>query len=267
MESLLTLQESQITCGTWTLVGAGISEAEMLKSLMKTALTRFGYQVSKISTPPRATMARGIAHLREIGIRPKTIFDVGASNGSWSGIAMRIFPDAHYVLFEPQPYHQESLKEFNSTHPNVTIIPKAVGKADGITRFDASDPWGGALVAKQGKHAIDMPVTSLASAAQHLRAVPPYFVKLDTHGFEKSILDGTAELLPQTNALLIEVYNYRISDECLTFWEICAYLQERGFRPIDIVDVGYRPYDGTFWQADMIFIRSDWPGFTYTEFA
>jgi Resolvase, N terminal domain len=85
--------------------------------------------INKISPPPRATMALGVSHLREIGITPKTIFDVGASNGSWSEIAMSTFPDAHYVLFEPQPCHQESLREFNSAHPNVTIIPKAVGKS------------------------------------------------------------------------------------------------------------------------------------------
>jgi FkbM family methyltransferase len=230
-------------------------------------LARLGYRVSKIGSLPRSTMERGIAHLRTIGIKPETIFDVGASNGSWSEIAMRTFPDAYYVLFEPQPCHRESLREFNSAHPNVTIIPKAVGGADGMTSFDATDPWGGALIAKQKTQAIDVPVTSLASAAQQLGAAPPYFIKLDTHGFEKSILDGAAELLPQTSALLIEVYNHRISDECLLFWEICDYLQKQSFRPIDIVDALYRPYDDTLWQADMIFVRSDWPGFTYTEYS
>jgi FkbM family methyltransferase len=243
-----------------------------MKRFIKQSLGYLGIELHRqgssllIGPRLRSTMEPGIAHLREIGVKPKTIFDVGASNGSWSEIAMRIFPDAHYVLFEPQPCHQESLREFNSAHSNVTIIPKAVGKADGMTRFDASEPLGGQLVAKQDKHAIDVPVTSLASAAQQLRAVQPYFVKLDTHGFEKSILDGAAELLPQTSALLIEVYNHRTSCECLTFWEMCVYLENLGFRPIDIVDVTYRPYDGTFCQADMIFIRSDWRGFTYTGY-
>jgi hypothetical protein len=66
--------------------------------------------------------------------------------------------------------------------------------------------------------------------------------------------------------LVIEAYNYRISGEALLFWELCAYLAERGFRPVDLVDSMHRPYDDAFWQMDLVFVRSTWAGFAYNAF-
>jgi hypothetical protein len=59
---------------------------------------------------------------------------------------------------------------------------------------------------------------------------------------------------------------HKISNECLLFWELCSYLYERGFRPIEVVDVTRRAYDGSFWQMDLFFVRTTWPGFGYTRF-
>ena len=109
-------------------------------------------------------------------------------------------------------------------------------------------------------------MTSLSEAVKAHACKPPYFIKLDTHGFEKSILDGAAELLPETCALVVEAYNFRISDECLLFWELCAYLDNNGFRVVDVVDITHRRYDNTFWQCDLFFISSKWVGFTYNNY-
>ena len=59
---------------------------------------------------------------------------------------------------------------------------------------------------------------------------------------------------------------YKISDEALLFWELCAFLSEKGFSPIDLVDVCHRPYDNSLWQMDLIFIRSTWEGFKYNSY-
>jgi hypothetical protein len=61
--------------------------------------------------------------------------------------------------------------------------------------------------------------------------------------------------------LIIESYNFRITDEAMLFWELCAYLQTKGFRCVDLVDVLHRDRDLAFWQIDLVFIRDDWEGF------
>jgi hypothetical protein len=39
--------------------------------------------------------------LPDAGFTPKVIFDIGASNGTWSTLINQIFPDATFHLFEP----------------------------------------------------------------------------------------------------------------------------------------------------------------------
>lgn len=219
------------------------------------------------SRPPRATMEAGIAKLADIGVQPKTVLDVGASNGMWSKLAKPYFPTADYVLFEPQPVHQSALQACCSEHPNFRSIAKAVGRVEGWTRFDARDPWGGALSTVSADGYIEVPVISLSEAVKAYGCRAPYFIKLDTHGFEKSILEGAAEILPDTCALVVEAYNHRFTDEGMLFWELCARLDESGFRVVDIVDVMHRQHDDTFWQCDLFFIRSDWPVFAYNGYA
>jgi len=64
----------------------------------------------------------------------------------------------------------------------------------------------------------------------------------------------------------MECYNFRISPDCLTFPEMCAWLGERGFRCIDLFDPLHRPRDDSFWQMDLVFVRDDRPEFSYQSY-
>jgi hypothetical protein len=64
----------------------------------------------------------------------------------------------------------------------------------------------------------------------------------------------------------MECYNYRISPDSLLFFEMCAHLATMGFRCVDLAEPRYRPYDNSFWQADLVFTRSDREQFNYTGF-
>ncbi len=200
--------------------------------------------------------------LAEIGCAPETIIDVGASNAQWSRAALESFPSAAFVLYEPQAVHFSDLDRFERERgQQVSVVQKAVGRSSGTTLFDASDPFGGALQQTPSAASITVPLTSLDESLSELGAKPPFLVKLDTHGYEFSILEGGAETLRQSVAWIIEAYNIRLTSEGMLFWELCAYMQERGFRPVDLVDVLHRRFDQTLWQMDIFFIRDTWPGF------
>jgi FkbM family methyltransferase len=240
----------------------------MLKALVTTALAKSGYRLSRVSSqPPHNSMRSSLAVLQKLGLAPATILDVGASDGHWSELALTYFPSAKLVLFEPQPVHAESLKQFQARHRGQTsIVSKAVGREPGTSYFDASDPFGGALSDTSGDRVISVPMTSLDDTIAELAPPQPYLVKLDTHGYERSILDGATATLRSACALVIEAYNYKISGECMLFWELCAYLQERGFRPVAMADPLYRPHDATLWQMDLFFVRATWPGFAHVSY-
>lgn len=206
-----------------------------------------------------STMADGLRLLRELGVEPATIVDVGASDGQWSELALEVFPAAACVLFEPQPAHDASLERFAVAHPGASIVREAVGAETGVSLFDAEDPFGGVLQTEPSEASIEVAVTTLDEALAD--ATAPFLVKLDTHGVEREILAGATETLGRSAAWIVEAYAYEIQPGCLLFWELCGLMREHGFRPVELVDVGRRPRDGTLWQMDVCFVRADWAGF------
>jgi FkbM family methyltransferase len=197
----------------------------------------------------------------------RTVIDVGASDGVWSETFMRHYPNARYLLIEAQPVHQHSLHEFCTRHSNAELALAAAGDRAGSIFFDAQDPLGGqASYHPYPEHNIEVPVTTIDSEVEQRGLPGPYLIKLDTHGFEVPILRGAARTLEQTDVILMECYNFRLSHECLLFHEMCAHLEPLGFRCIDMVDVARRPYDGSLWQMDLVFVRSDRNEFGYEQY-
>ncbi len=209
-------------------------------------------------------MSDGLSLLARLGVEPATIVDVGASDGRWARLAEGVFPEAELVLFEPQPVHAPALERFHLEHPGATIVRSAVGGASGTSFFDATDPFGGELLTEPTADSIAVPVVTLD--LELAAATPPFLVKLDTHGVEAAILAGAGQTLACSVAWIVEAYNQRLNPECLLFWELCSSMEAHGFRPVDLVDVMRRPHDGTLWQMDLFFIRSDGKVFDYVGY-
>lgn len=242
---------------------------QAIKRLLLNIIRRTGYDLIPRGTAAHSrallTQALGRTAARLPGI--KTIIDVGASDGQWTAITRRFYPDAHYLLVEANMVHQPALEAFTTRHPNVEYVLAAAGAEVGEVFFDNSAAFGGvAALEARSPEMIRVPMTSLDALASERGLAGPFAIKLDTHGFEVPILEGAQTLLEQTDLLIIEVYNFRIEDDSLLFYEMCAYLEERGFRPVDLCDPMYRTYDDAFWQMDLFFVRADRPMFDYNRY-
>jgi len=86
---------------------------------------------------------------------------------------------------------------------------------------------------------------------------PPYLLKLDTHGFELPILDGAKNTLASASLVVIETYNFKLTADSLKFYEMCTFMESKGFSCIDLVQPMHRPADHAFWQMDLVFIPSE----------
>lgn len=210
------------------------------------------------------TMAEAIQAIAQRQHPLKTIIDIGASNGSWSAVALPHFPSCQYLLIEALPQHENALIRFTQTHANTQYVLAAAGETPGRIYFDAGDLFGGqASTVPFPTNNIEVPVTTIDQEVR-LRQLPgPFLIKFDTHGFELPILKGAAETLANTEVIIMECYNFRIAPECLLFFEMCAYLEKIGFHCIDLADPMYRPRDGSFWQMDLIFAKSNRPELSY----
>ena len=55
-----------------------------------------------VAESPNAAVARLLTSLKDMGMAPRHIVDIGANHGGWSRTALSIFPQAYLSIFEPQ---------------------------------------------------------------------------------------------------------------------------------------------------------------------
>jgi FkbM family methyltransferase len=199
-----------------------------------------------------------LRRLRGHQIPINSLIDVGASNGIWSKKFARYFPDRHHLLLEANQIHAEALDRVCRANSNWVYRMSAVGPTNGTLFFDGSDPLGGHVSAiAHTPNYKPFPVNTLDRLLEENPLPTPYMIKLDVHGVEIPILNAAVETLKQTNALVIEAYNFKFGDPAIPFWDLCQHLVTLGYRPLDVFDVLYREVDRALWQFDLLFVKSD----------
>ena len=218
-------------------------------------------------TETQPTLGGFLNRLGRYGIEFKTVIDVGASNGMWTREVLPHFPTCAYFLVEARREHEPALAAFAAENPAVRYTICAAADKPGQVHFHAGDLFGGlAAHTAFSEHDVVVPARTLDEIAATHALVAPYFLKLDTHGFEEQILAGSTDVLAHASLVVIEAYNHRMGFGNLLFPELCTLMAARGFRCVDFFDPLYRPHDSSFWQADLAFARNDWPGFNHGAF-
>ena len=206
-----------------------------------------------------AALRRSGARLPKIG----TVIDVGAAAGKWTRLARPHFPEAQFFLIEPLRERGPELEALRAQDRRVDFVSAVAGAKAGEATFNVTDDLDGSGVADApGSASRTVAVTTIDRevAARNLPA--PYFIKLDTHGYEVPILEGARATLAQTALLMIEVYNFQLTADCLRFPQLCARMEEFGFLPCDLIEPARRPVDLALWQMDLLFARADAPIFS-----
>jgi FkbM family methyltransferase len=246
----------------------------MIKGLVKNILATAGFKLIKIKKAAKNgsttlapnifsdTMQAGLYRNKNRGIIPKTIIDVGAAEGTWTLAAMNVWKDSQYVLMEPLQERKAKLTALKNTYNNVYIVNAAAGDKKGTIPFFVAEDLDGSGIADNGTLARTIPVTTIDEEVKKWQLPGPYIIKLDTHGYEVPILGGATETIKHTLLVIIECYGFQIAPQSLLFWEMCRYMQEKGFRLIDVVDVMRREKDHAFWQCDAFFVPATSPVFS-----
>ena len=213
------------------------------------------------------TLSHALRRLLGHQIAIATLIDIGASNGSWSKAFARYFPGRHHLLVDANEVHLPALTKICQENMNWHYALTPVGSKKEEVYFDASDPLGGHLSKyPENEHYRPRTSTTIDDLVETQPLPGPFMIKLDTHGVEIPILEGSANVLKQTNVLVIEAYNFSFGEPAVPFWELCRHLFELGFRPLDVFDVLYRRTDNAFWQFDLLFVRRDLPLFQDLRF-
>ena len=254
----------------------------MIKKILKRLFGFLGYTLIKkkrvkvpfenneanSSVSMALTMKGALERIAKRGLVVNTVIDVGASDGRWSRACLNIFSDASYLLVEAQEGHREALQKLRDEVTNVDFTLAAAGKEKGTIYFDAGDLFGGlASETPIENNGIEVPVIAIDDEVERLHLKGPFVLKLDTHGFEVPILEGAKNLLKNASLVIIETYNFKLTSDSLRYWEMCDYMEKRGFLPVDNVDLMLRSKDNAFWQMDTFFIPKDSEVFTSQKYS
>lgn len=217
----------------------------------------------------KASTKRALQRAGIRGINLDTVIDVGASDGRWSQDCMQYFPNANYFLIDANSLHTESLQKFCDEHKNAKYAIAAAGIEDGECFFDDTDLFGGVASAVPfGKANSETSMVSIDSVVQKNNLSAPYLIKLDTHGFEVSILKGAKKTLEKAELVIIEAYIFKLdTSESVTFDELCRIMDSYGFRVGDFSEPMWRKKDLMLWQWDLFFFRKENPIFSDNNYA
>ncbi len=225
--------------------------------------------VSKIWENPftQFTAPEAMQRIVQHGFPVATVIDIGASDGRWSRKTMPYFPQAGFLAVEPLAERTEALQALKNECPNFDFAIAAAGSGTvGEVQLNVSPDLDGSTVDGADGESRTVRSATLDELVAERDLPGPYLIKFDTHGFEDEILRGAEKTLSQTSAIIMEVYNFKISPHALRFPEMCARLESLGFRCYDMADPLLRPYDRSLWQMDFYFCRADAKPFGHLDY-
>ncbi|MFM8885285.1 MAG: FkbM family methyltransferase, partial [Chthoniobacterales bacterium] len=162
------------------------------------------------------TLASRLQNLRRAGFRPKEIIDAGAFRGDWTRVAQTVFPEARFLLIEPQSGCAESLRAMALPNGKVRLSQTLLGKEKGEVRFLVEGTNSRILAADwnpgPGARVEAYPVATLQEVAKKEGFESPDFIKLDLQGHELEALAGAGDLFGSCEVFMVEVSWLQIGD-------------------------------------------------------
>ena len=214
---------------------------------------RFQYLAIQFLNAP--DMRFGLEFLARRGFTPATILDIGAFEGNWSKMAMEIWPDAGFILIEPNPEKALSLVR-DPKLSNAKVVESLLGASDGseVTFYVMES---GSSVFEEHSDVQRQPVRlkqRTLDAVMHDLA-PADLIKIDVQGYELEVLKGGAQTLAKAQIALIELSLIEINAGAPLLDEALGFMRSAGFVAYDIFEIHRRPLDGAMNQIDVLFVR------------
>lgn len=198
--------------------------------------------------------------LKEKGICPDLIFDIGAHHGNWTKSMCSIFPNSRYLLFEAIDYPElTTLKSIQ----NINVFNVCLNETNKEIDWYEMKNTGDSMFKEKTCHFEGCaPIKKQSFALDSILQLPPdihsVFIKIDCQGAELPILKGATKILEKTDFVLLELPFFGQYNEGVpSFSEHIQYMDQVGFIPYDILEWHYM--HGFLVQIDFMFIKKTHP--------
>lgn len=214
--------------------------------------------------PGHHPMARRAKLLHSYNINQ--IVDIGANRGQYAQSLRELGYSGEIICFEPLSGAYSALKSWADIDGNVVAINSAVGDFDGEVDFNvAANSTSSSVLEMLPSHTEAAPhskierkervsITRLDSVFEkYCDEKNNILLKIDTQGFEMSVLNGALDSLNKIKAIQIEMSFVPLYQGQALFPEVYSWLDSKGFQMVDVHPMFINPDTGEVLQVDGFF--------------
>ena len=211
----------------------------------------------------RAGETMRLEEVRDMGINPNAILDIGAHTGQFHSWSKRVWPDVGVFMIEANPLHESHLDKLAMMNGDNYLIAALGDEEREVTFYTRSDKphTEGNSYYKEANY-WDIPQLVQESKTK-LKKLDNIFeddatfelIKIDTQGSELDILKGGKELVKRALAVVLEVSLIEYNEGAPSAEETINYMNKIGFE--ERMSIGEH-YDGeTIVQKDILFTNKE----------
>jgi FkbM family methyltransferase len=213
-----------------------------------------GYKVGQIMR---------LKEVRDLGIDPTSILDIGAHTGQFYGWAKFEWPDSVIWMIESNEVHESTLKNLTTGKNDEYLIAALGDKEREVTFYTRKDkPWteGNSYYKEPAYWDIPQLVQTSKKKKKKLDDIftdDTIFevIKLDTQGSELDILSGGEVLCKKASVIILEISYIEHNEESPLADEVINFMKDFGFEKK--MSIGEH-YAGTeIVQKDIVFLNKN----------
>jgi FkbM family methyltransferase len=232
-------------------------------------LVEFDGAIQAILSWPKFSLASFVivSRLKQAGISPKFVVDIGANVGQFAIAATRIFKGVRVFSIEPDPRTAGELRHNLRAEKQTEVLVSALGDyVEDATFHVNKDTQVSSMLALGGDRVrafprstvmeeITVPVTTLDALFNEQKIEGPILVKIDVQGFEDRVIRGGSKFLRGVDWVLVEVSFADLYDGERDFGVISRLLDELGFTFLRPMNFHISPLTAEIMEMDALFHR------------
>ena len=207
-----------------------------------------------------------VRHLEKYNI--KVLLDVGANRGQFAYYTRKAGYKNKIISFEPLLSAYEILNVFTRNDANWEAVNMALGNREGSIDINISaNSYSSSILEMMPEHLRIAPQSAFVGKQavemyrldnvidRYTKDLNTTFLKIDTQGFEKNILEGAENCLKQIKGMQLELSFIELYKGEALFFEMLKFVCDKGFTLYTIEPGIYDKNSGQLLQVDAIFYR------------
>ena len=201
--------------------------------------------------------------VKELGIDPTSILDIGAHSGQFYGWAKPVWPNSVIWVVEANPLHEETLRNITQFTNDNYLISALGDEEREVTFYTRKDkPWteGNSYYKELNYWDIPQLVQENTTKLQKLDNIFTgdtvfELIKIDTQGSELDILKGGKNLCKKASVIILEVSYIEYNEKSPSAGEVIKFMKDFGFE--EKMSIGEHYIDDEIVQKDIVFLNKN----------